>query len=688
MGLSEELISQFAKITKDSSSKESTSNTVRGTTVIYNGKTYVKFDGSDLLTPVTTTSTVSDGDRVTVDIQNHKATITGNATDPSASSSVVEKHDSKIAEFDIVIAYKVTTQDLEAVNATIESLRAKIASIDELDVLNAEINNLQAKFANLEYVKAEDVEALNAMIGNLQAKFGEFGNLSVEDLEALNAEITNLKGYTADFTYVSADVLSAFRAEIKELSVKKLDVTEADIKYANIDFSNIGEAAIEYFYATSGLIKDVTVGDGIVTGELVGVTIKGDLIEGGTVVADKLVIRGEDGLYYKLNSLIDGITAEQLSTEEYQNGLHGESIIANTITAEKINVHDLVAFDATIGGFKITDNSLYSGVKESIDNTTTGVYMDNTGQIAFGDGNEYIKYYRDSEGNYKLEIKAASIKMQSDQTIESVVSDINDKLLTAVKETHHYYIQMLEPPEKPTTFPPEKLEDGGEWSEIEPEYESGTNLYTVTCDVFMDDAYTYSEVSLVGAYEGAGAAQAMANENSANIEGVDNRLVISETIISQLSDSISMLVTDGNGASLMTQTENGWTFSMKETEDTISGITSSLNTLQQETGNTNATVSALEQAVADLETTAEYVRIGTWESEPCIELGESGSDYSLMITNTRILFRVGSSTPTRVTTYGLDTDNISVTGEIRQGEWIWVRRTNGHYSLMWKEVSE
>ena len=138
----------------------------------------------------------------------------------------------------------------------------------------------------------------------------------------------------------------------------------------------------------------------------------------------------------------------------------------------------------------------------------------------------------------------------------------------------------------------------------------------------------------------------------------------------------------------MTQTENGWTFSMKETEDTISGITSSLNTLQQETGNTNATVSALEQAVADLETTAEYVRIGTWESEPCIELGESGSDYSLMITNTRILFRVGSSTPTRVTTYGLDTDNISVTGEIRQGEWIWVRRTNGHYSLMWKEVSE
>ena len=36
-----------------------------------------------------------------------------------------------------------------------------------------------------------------------------------------------------------------------------------------------------YFYAQSGLIKDVTIGDAKITGELVGVTIKGDLIEGG-----------------------------------------------------------------------------------------------------------------------------------------------------------------------------------------------------------------------------------------------------------------------------------------------------------------------------------------------------------------------------------------------------------------------
>ena len=65
------------------------------------------------------------------------------------------------------------------------------------------------------------------------------------------------------------------------------------MKYASIDFSNIGIAAMKKFYSESGLIKNVVVGDQTITGELVGVTIKGDLIEGNTIKADKLVIKGK-----------------------------------------------------------------------------------------------------------------------------------------------------------------------------------------------------------------------------------------------------------------------------------------------------------------------------------------------------------------------------------------------------------
>ena len=173
---------------------------------------------------------------------------------------------------------------------------------------------------------------------------------------------------------------------------------------------------------------------------------------------------------------------------------------------------------------------------------------------------------------------------------------------------------------------------------------------------------------------------------SASYAGAD-RVSAVETLIAQLSDSISMLVTDSNGVSLMQQTENGWTFSMKETEETINNVSSALDELQKDTGDTETTVAILEQAVADLEKTAEYVRIGVWEGEPCIELGESDSDKSLMITNTRILFRVGSNTPTEVTTYGLVTDNIEVKGEIKQGGFVQVITSNGGWGLLWKGVN-
>ena len=355
MSLSSDLISQFVKVTKDDT-KASTETTVYGTTVEYNGGTYVKLDGSELLTPVSTTTKTKAGERVMVKIKDHTATVTGNLSSPAAQDKDVEHIGTQITEFDVVMAYKVTTEDLEAVNATIESLRAKVAKFDNMEAINAEITNLEAKFADIEYLSAKDAEIINAEIEHLEAMFGEFTDISAEELDAIYAEIDVLSGYTADFTYVSADRLTAIKADIDTLNAEKLSVTDADIKYANIDFTNIGTAAIEHFYATSGLIKDVVIGDGTITGELVGVTIKGDLIEGGTVVADKLVIKGDVGLYYKLNT--DGVTTEAEQTE--YNSLSGTIIAAKSITASKINVQDLVAFDATIGGFNITESSIYS----------------------------------------------------------------------------------------------------------------------------------------------------------------------------------------------------------------------------------------------------------------------------------------------------------------------------------------
>ena len=223
----------------------------------------------------------------------------------------------------------------------------------------------------------------------------------------------------AEIKYADIKKLEAVEGDIKSLKTDKLDATDADIKYAQIDFANIGKAALEQFFAKSGLIENVVVGDQQITGTLVGVTILGDSIKGGTVIADKLVIKGEDGLYYKLNT--DGNTVEKEQTD--YNSLDGGVIRAKSITATKIAVDDFVAFDATIGGWHIADGGLYSGVKESMSNISRGAYLGSDGQLNIGDSDNFIMFYVDKQGDSHLAISADEMVIGK-QNIENIINDI------------------------------------------------------------------------------------------------------------------------------------------------------------------------------------------------------------------------------------------------------------------------
>ena len=88
--------------------------------------------------------------------------------------------------------------------------------------------------------------------------------------------------------------------------------------------------------------------------------------------------------------------------------------------------------------------------------------------------------------------------------------------------------------------------------------------------------------------------------------------------------------------------------------------------------------------------------ICVYQDEPCIELGESDSDFKLLITNTRIMFMNGENELTYINTNGLVTKSIEVENEIKmdtpkdatvKGQWVWKVRANGNLGLMWKEVS-
>ena len=351
MKLSKNLINEFVKMTNDRT-KESPETTVYGNIIKNGDRVYVQLDGSDILTPVSTTTDTQPGDRVVALIKNHTATVTGNMTSPAARTSDVQE---------------INERKLDESSADL-----KYATIANLEATNASINNFET-------ITAGRFKGVSASLENLEATHSEFEILTAEKFKAVDAKINSIV------------------------------VGDLEVVYANIDFSNIGKAAMEYFYSASGLIENVVVSDGTITGNLVGVTIKGGLIEGNTVVADKLVIKGEDGLYYKLNT--DGVKIEAEQTE--YNSLNGSIITSKSITATKISVDDLVAFDATIGGFNITSDSLYSGVKESVENTASGIYLGNDGQISLGDSTNFLKYYKDAEGNFKLDISLSGANVES-----------------------------------------------------------------------------------------------------------------------------------------------------------------------------------------------------------------------------------------------------------------------------------
>ena len=72
-------------MTNDKAKKKNEKTTSYGLVVEHDGNMYVKLDGSDLLTPVDSSSTLHENDRVLVDIGGHNATVSANLTSPSVS---------------------------------------------------------------------------------------------------------------------------------------------------------------------------------------------------------------------------------------------------------------------------------------------------------------------------------------------------------------------------------------------------------------------------------------------------------------------------------------------------------------------------------------------------------------------------------------------------------------------------
>ena len=493
MALSKDVMSQFAKaMVPKQESKEATLN---ATYKKIDGKEYVQLDGSDILTPVTSSVVAETDDRVKVIIKDHAATVIGNITSPSARNkdlntlkdtvdengntikrmdtviqqqqTSINQMDTKINQHDVLINQHDTVinqhgDTISSINNTLilqgNAIEANnnsiIAQGNQIESINntvkeqgnsiVSINNTIQQHGNKIDQNSNTISQQGNTINQQGNKITEIdntvktqGNTIVAQGNTIDAHETKLTTHNSQITILNSGFVIK-DGVLTGLSKAVLDDLEANTLktgYAKIDFSNIGIAAIEKLFTDSGIINDLIVNEGHITGELVGVTIKGDLIEAGTVVADKLVVKGSDGLYYKLNTNGETIESEQTT----ENSLNGSIITAKSITASKIQVTDLVAFGATIGGFDITDNSIHSHLKNGVDSPDDGLFLGADGQLALGNDRNHIKYYKDENDKYILDVRLDKLylgasQQTADQQFQGMV-EISANNLTSVFKT-------------------------------------------------------------------------------------------------------------------------------------------------------------------------------------------------------------------------------------------------------------
>lgn len=187
-----------------------------------------------------------------------------------------------------------------------------------------------------------------ALINKLSVDEADIRYASIETLKAVNADIDNLKTNKLDATYaniINANVesLKAANAEITQLKANSLTADIADLKYAQIDFANVKGQVV-----TTSLIKDGAVTNekvqSLSANKLTAGIIDASKITVTNLNADNITVGTINGKRIGTGSLSLDKLAEEVPTKEYldkvQEDLQGQ-IDGNIETFTKTEIPTL-----------------------------------------------------------------------------------------------------------------------------------------------------------------------------------------------------------------------------------------------------------------------------------------------------------------------------------------------------------
>lgn len=311
-------------------------------------------------------------------------------------SEIVQESGTTEAE----VSLKEIVNTINSVANTLQNVRYNSVTTKTLEADAANIGLLKAEQADIKYATIQSLNATDAKITALDSATIKTDELysKVADLDYIksdHADIVNLKS-----TMITTDTLKAEIAKIgylttDEADIRYLTVSTADTKFLHADMSDMDIAKIQTLFATAGIVSDMTIKDGHITGVLDSVTVNANSITTGTLSVDRLVIRGsEKSLVYELNNIsgalqaksvdtlngeiltqrtitADKLVAKSITSNEIKAGtITSDEIAAGTIKAANINVTDLVGNSAFINSLK--SNTVIVGLQNDINGISVG----------------------------------------------------------------------------------------------------------------------------------------------------------------------------------------------------------------------------------------------------------------------------------------------------------------------------
>ena len=166
--LDSDLVSRLVKATNDSK-PEKNEGVLYGTVVDDGTRKYVHLDGSDgsINTPVLTTTDISDGDVVMVQLKNHTATVTGNMTDPAIGTKRAGSIESSITQ-------------------TADKIRLEVK--DEVSKLSSSITQTAGE------IRLEVADGIAGLQSSITQTAGEIRLEISDEVSKLNSSITQTAG--------------------------------------------------------------------------------------------------------------------------------------------------------------------------------------------------------------------------------------------------------------------------------------------------------------------------------------------------------------------------------------------------------------------------------------------------------------------------------------------------------------